>query len=281
MHKIGKDLYIETTLPGVNVGALVTAEGIICIDAPTHPGDARRWRLKLAQVSPKPILFVVNLDPHRDRVLSNQWLEGPVIAHELAYEKVRTLPELYKLSAPEIGADSERVEEWSGLRVVAPQITFAERQTVVRGGHAINLVHRPGVSPGAIWAELPNENVVFTGDSVTHKVPPFLHEANLDVWLDELNELRKRKTGAKVVVPGRGSVTDKEGVKQMEDVLKLVRRKVEALARSKKSRSDVAALAHELAGEFTAPADVRELYARRLRTGLERLYDSLVAAPAR
>ncbi len=281
MHKIGKDLYVETTLPGVNVGALVTAEGIICIDAPTHPADARRWRQKLMQISSRPILFVINLDHHRDRVLSNQWLEAPVIAHELAYERMRALPELYKLSTPDTGADSERVEEWAGLRVVAPQITFVERLTLIRGGHEIRLVHRPGVSPGAIWAELPNDNVVFTGDTVTHKVPPFLHEADLNTWLETLADARKKKTIAKVVVPGRGGLTDKDGFKHTEDFLKLARRKVEALARTKKARAEVLSLAHDLLGGFTATGDLRELYTRRLRAGLEHLYDALAVAPTR
>jgi glyoxylase-like metal-dependent hydrolase (beta-lactamase superfamily II) len=276
MQKIGRDVYVETTFPGVTVGAVVTPEGLVCIDTPTHPADARRWRLKLAQISQKPIKFVVNLDHHRDRVLNNQWFEAPVIAHELAYERVRLLPELYKAGAPEVGSDSERADELAGLRTIAPQITFADRLSLAVGGHEIHLVHRPGVTPGAIWVELPKEDAVFVGDAVAHRVPPILQDADVDAWLERLAELRKKKSPGKVIVPGRGGLTNKDGVKQTENFLKLARRRVEALVRAKKSRLEVGRVAHDLLGQFHMPADLREHYTRRLRVGLEHLYDSLM-----
>ena len=42
MQKLAKDIYVESGFAGVTVGAVVTSEGIVCIDAPTHPADARR-----------------------------------------------------------------------------------------------------------------------------------------------------------------------------------------------------------------------------------------------
>src|SRR5258706_9428071 len=87
MQKLARDIYVESGFAGVTVGAVVTAQGIVCIDAPTHPADARRWRLKLSQLSDAPVSFVVNLDHHRDRVLGAQWFEAPVIAHEATSER--------------------------------------------------------------------------------------------------------------------------------------------------------------------------------------------------
>ena len=43
MQKLAKDIYVESNFPGVTVGAILTSDGIICIDTPTHPADARRW----------------------------------------------------------------------------------------------------------------------------------------------------------------------------------------------------------------------------------------------
>ena len=80
MQKLAKDIYVEAGYAGVTVGAIVTPDGIVCLDAPTHPADARRWRLKLNQLSQQPVKYLINLDHHRDRVLGNQWFEAPVIA---------------------------------------------------------------------------------------------------------------------------------------------------------------------------------------------------------
>lgn len=278
MQKLAPDVYVEHDFAGVTVGAVVTPEGVICIDAPTHPADARRWRLKLAQLTAKPVLAVVNLDHHRDRVLGNQWLEAPVVAHELASDRLRQLPELFKAAGPDLGADADLAPDLAGVRLVAPQIAFSDQMSLAYGGHTMRLLHRPGVSPGASWALLPELGIAFVGDAVTLGAPPPMQETDLDAWLAGLAELRKVRGPAKVIVPGRGAPTDKPGVKAMEDWLRLTRRKVASLGRGKKTRADAAALAEDLLAGLKVPAALREHYLRRLRIGLEHLFDTLVSA---
>jgi glyoxylase-like metal-dependent hydrolase (beta-lactamase superfamily II) len=275
MQKLAPNVYVEHDFAGVTVGAVVTPEGVICFDAPTYPADARRWRLKLAQLTEKPVLAVVNLDHHRDRVLGNQWLEGPVIAHELTSERLRQLPELYKAAGADLGADADLATDLAGARLVLPQVTFSERLAIVRGGHTVRLLHRPGVAPGAIWALLPESGIAFVGDAVCVGAPPPMQAADLDAWLASLAELRKARSPVRVIVPGRGAPTDKAGVKAMENWLRLVRRKVAGLGRGKKTRADAAALAEDLLAGIKVPHALREHYLRRLRAGLEHFWDTL------
>ena len=278
MQKLAKDIYIETGFAGVTVGAIVTSEGVICIDAPTHPADARRWKLKLSQISPKPILFTINLDHHRDRILGNQWLEAPVIAHEVTSERVRQLPETFKGGLSEIGADADLATEVVGVRFVPPHITFSNQMTLVRGLTEINLIHHPGPTAGAIWVEVPEAQVVFMGDAVTNDIPPMLQEAQLDHWLEALALVQKKKFLAQVVVPGRGALTDKAGVKVMEDFLKAARRKIETMLRAKRTRTEVAQIVEPMLDYFTVPNTMRDHFTRRMRTGLEHLYDAMLIA---
>lgn len=280
MQKLAKDIYVESGFAGVTVGAIVTAEGIVCIDTPTHPADARRWRLKLAQLTQQPVRYVINLDHHRDRVLGNQWFEAPVIGHESSSERLRQMPELFKGGPSEAGADADLAADLAGVHLIAPQITFSDRMTLCHGAHALHLVHRPGSAPGAIWVELPDAGIVFTGDSVVRDVPPPMQDAELDAWLATLAELRKARFPAKIIVPGRGGLTDKQGVRAMESFLKLVRRKVDSLLRSKKTRADAGPAAEDLLASFSVPSALREHYTRRLRAGLEHLYDQRQAARA-
>jgi cyclase len=280
VQKLAKDLYVESSFTGVTVGALVTADGIICIDTPTHPADARRWRQKLTQLSPKPILFVVNLDHHRDRVLGNPWFEAPVIAHESTCERVRLLPELFKNGQAEVGTDAELATDLAGVRIISPQLTFSEKLTLCLGGHEFQLTHHPGSAPGAVWAEFPKEDVVFVGDTVTNGIPPLLQDSDIGKWLEALAQLRRAKFPAKTIVAGRGAPTDKEGVKPMEEFLKVARRKAESLVRGHKSRAEAAVAAEGLLEHFTVPTALREHYTRRLRAGMEYLYDALSASQA-
>lgn len=280
MQKLAKDVYVESGFAGVTVGAIVTPEGIVCIDAPTHPADARRWRLKLAQLSDAPVRFVVNLDHHRDRVLGTQWFEAPVIAHEATADRLRQLPELFKGGQSEGGADSDLASDLAGVRLVTPLLSFSDRMELVIGGHNIHLVRRPGSAPGAIWLELPEQKIVFTGDSLTVGAPPPMQEVDLDAWLESLAELRKARFPAQIIVPGRGGPTDKQAVAVMQDFIRQARRKLQVLVRAKKPRGDLGPLAEELVEGFHVAHGLREHYARRLRVGLEHLYDQLNAAQA-
>ena len=66
----------------------------------------------------------------------------------------------------------------------------------------------------------------------------------------------------------------------MQEFLRKVRRRVQSLARAQKPRSEAARLAEELVGAFGVPAALREHYTRRLRAGLESLYDQQASQPA-
>jgi glyoxylase-like metal-dependent hydrolase (beta-lactamase superfamily II) len=278
MQKYGKNIFVEASYPGVTVGAVVTADGVICIDTPTRPADARRWRQQVARLSKQPILFVINLDHQRDRVSGNQWFEAPVIAHEATAERLRMLPEQFRGSLSEAGADVDLASDFEGVRLVPPQVTFTDQLLLVKGGVEVHLVHRPGSAAGAIWVELPREQVAFVGDAVAHKVPPFMQDANLDQWLEALAELQKARFPARHIIPGRGAPLTKKSIKPAADFLKVVRRKVEAVVRAKKGRPEAAALAEDLLDYFSVPATLREHYTRRLRSGLEHVYDVLAGA---
>jgi len=141
-------------------------------------------------------------------------------------------------------------------------------------------VRRPGSAPGAIWVELPAEKVVFTGDALTVNAPPPMQEVDLDDWLEALAELRKARFPAQVIVPGRGAPTDKKAVAGMQEFIRQARRKLQSLAKAHKPRTELAPLADELVEYFHVTHTLREHYARRLRAGLEHLYDQMTAAPA-
>ena len=47
MQEIIKNVYIEDQFPGVTLGVIVTPRGLIQIDAPPSPEDARSWRAAL------------------------------------------------------------------------------------------------------------------------------------------------------------------------------------------------------------------------------------------
>ncbi len=280
MQKIGKDIYVESSFPGVTVGAIVTPEGVVLIDAPTHPADAQLWRMRLRELTDKPVRYIILLDHHRDRSMTMSLFGAPVIAHDLTLERMRLWPEQFKPLLPETGADAEWVNDWGGARLTLPVLTFSEQMRLSLGGKDLRLSHRPGSAPGAIWVEIPEAEAVFVGDSVALKSPPFLAEADLDAWATTLADLRKKKTMGRVVVPGRGGLSNKQAIKPAEDFVKLVRRRLDAFTKGKKGRSDLEKVAVELVEWFPANVDLRDHYLRRLTYGLEAQFNALILATA-
>ena len=84
MEQVAEGIFCETEWEGANVSAISTGEGLILIDSPMLPGDARSWKQKLAQITTESILFMINTDYHFDHIMTDCLLCDRVIAHSLA-----------------------------------------------------------------------------------------------------------------------------------------------------------------------------------------------------
>lgn len=80
MHELAPHVYARTTLPHSNPGFILTPDGVICIDSPLIPNEARAWRQAIDEVSGgMPILYVIISDHHRGHCLGSQYLSDTVI----------------------------------------------------------------------------------------------------------------------------------------------------------------------------------------------------------
>ena len=55
MREIAENVFIETEYDGVNVGAVRTRRGIIAIDVPSYPRQARDWAMRLHTFTPREV----------------------------------------------------------------------------------------------------------------------------------------------------------------------------------------------------------------------------------
>ena len=73
------------------------------------------------------------------------------------------------------------------------------------GDHTFRLLHTPGHTPGQVAVHVPEERVVFTGDTVFSGCQTWLYTSNVDQWLVALERIRALDVDH--VVPGHGPVT--------------------------------------------------------------------------
>ncbi|HSD83103.1 MAG TPA: MBL fold metallo-hydrolase [Anaerolineae bacterium] len=281
MDKLTPQVFVEAGYRGCTVGAIVTPLGIVCVDTPLLPADARQWRERLATLSNQPIVYTIYTDGHRDRVLGQQWLGGMVVAHEATWEKLRSYGDAMRQqvvdflthhSAPEAAEELAR-----HLQLGLPQLTVNNAGALTLHLGKPKIVVRPvgGATPGSVWVELPDQGVVFAGDVVTQRTHPFMSEANTMRWLERLAELREANYFATKIVPGRGGGYRRADMQKVVAYLTDMRVRVRKIMTERRGKFDAAELLPEFLDRFPIPNDEHERVQRRIRTGLERVYEEL------
>jgi cyclase len=86
-------------------------------------------------------------------------------------------------------------------------IVFTGDLTLHLGGHTFELIHTPGHTPGQLAVHVPEERVVFTGDTVFNECQTWLMTSDVQQWIEALDRISQLDIDH--VVPGHGEVTDK------------------------------------------------------------------------
>jgi cyclase len=161
---------------------------------------------------------MINTEHHVDHIFGNYYFRGagPVIAHaEVAanFMLATQHPSPYTYAREALPTDDpEGVaifpdEETYFQDPNRPAITFTQDLTLRLGGHTFDLLFTPGHTVGQIAVHVPEERVVFTGDTIFSQCQTWLYVSNIDQWLAALERIRTLDVDH--VVPGHGPVTTK------------------------------------------------------------------------
>jgi len=215
MQQISENIYVETGFGGCNTGFVVTDEGVVLIDTPETPADAKIVQDEIAKHG--PIRYVIITEPHADHFTGNFFFEGTIIGHEATSRAilgttVKEMEERLKRAAPDL------LPLPDGFRLIPPEITFSERLTFQLGNHTFQLITMPGHTPYEAAVYIPEEKVVFTSDNIFCRVQTWLRDAQPYDILDSLKRIDE--LDADVLVPGHGSVCDKSYIPEMAGIVK-------------------------------------------------------------
>ncbi len=280
MIEIASNIYVSTAYPSVNVGFVVGPSGIIAIDAPTLPQDAREWRQQIEQTADVPLLYTVLTDAHPHRLLCAGLLGAPIVATGAAYDQAadytagfwRNVIRRLSKRFPEAEDDLNDVDPQ------LPEVLFDGRLKLYKIGKAITLIGVTGASPGVAWVDLRDEdNVLFTGDSLVVGQPPAMDTApDTRRWLRTLSTLRRPRFEEVTMVPGRGPISDQSATHPLSEYIRTARRRVRSLHRADRPKEDVTEFIDELLVIASHHAEQREdWFEKRIEDGLERIYEEL------
>jgi cyclase len=272
-------VWVETTYLGANVAALGTGQGVVLVDTPMLPDEARAWRAAIAQRTDEPVVYTLYTDHHRGHILGSQFFpEATVVAHEEAWREIGSygdgfrirLLNMYRTRQP--GA----AQEWgAGLVVVPPEVTFQGRMGLFLGDKEIHVIHVGGHTPATSVVYLPRDGILFAGDVVVTDRPPFLSQADTKQWLQALTYLRRLRYD--VLVPGHGAPTGKEATGRMSAYLRLVRRRVRSAYRSGMDKTETARSLIDLLAFWPIPPEEKPKADRRFKSGMGRVWNEMRA----
>lgn len=269
MQEIAHNVFIESSYPGVTLGAINLPRGLILIDAPPRFEDGRAWRAALQNTGGGGERLLVNLDSHYDRTLGSRAMECTVVAHEKTALVFRSRPAAFKAQSIESGADWERITGLGSIRWSPPELTFSGTMQIHWDGEPVILESHPGPNPGAIWVLYPAARVAFLGDMVTPAQPPFLGSADLPAWLEALKLLLAPEFRGWSLVSGRSSkLVTADQVRKQIAYLEEVQARTAVLGENKNPPEALEAAVQALLAASSSPAASREQYTQRLRWGL-------------
>lgn len=271
MQELALSVYIETGCAGVTLGAINWSHGLILIDAPFRPEDARSWRSTLLSLGGGVDRMLVNLDAHFDRTLGVRAMECTVVGHEKVAEVFRNRPVTFKTQGSETGAEWELYNGLGSIRWVPPEITFSEEMVIHWDENPLKLEHHPGPSVGATWAVMPAQRIAFVGDAVVPDQPPFLASADLPAWIESLKTLTTPAFQDYIIVSGRGGLVATQQVREQIRFLEKAHLMITRLFERKAPVAETESLIEPLLAEFHFPQQREAQFRQRLKYGL-RLY---------
>lgn len=266
MEEIARNVYIETSHPGVVVGAFVLPHGLIYVDAPLLAEHVRSWRASLMGMNAGMERVLILLDAHPDRALNARLMECPVLAHEKAAQMLRSRPPTSRVNGEETGAEWEAHGGWSTTRWTPPELSFSENLRLHWDTEPVSIESRPGPNPGAVWVRWTAERVLFIGDAVCLYQPPFLALADIPQWVKQLSELLEPQYADYLIVSGRGGLVPFQGIRAQISFLEAVQEKLRAVPPNPPEEA-FEEMAQELLARSRFPAERK--YFLRLRYGLK------------
>jgi glyoxylase-like metal-dependent hydrolase (beta-lactamase superfamily II) len=212
--ELGPGLYGYTAEGDPNSGVVVGDDSVLVVDAQATPAMAQDVIARIRGVTDKPVKHVVLTHYHAVRVLGASAYQGAeIIASDVTRDmiaergqqdmdsEIGRFPRLFR------GRDSIPGLTW-------PTLTFHRRMTLWLGRREVQIIH-VGRSHTAgdtvVW--LPQERVLFSGDTVEFGATPYCGDAHFTDWPSTIETVRA--LGAERLVPGRGrSLIGREEVEE-------------------------------------------------------------------
>jgi glyoxylase-like metal-dependent hydrolase (beta-lactamase superfamily II) len=212
-QQVAPDVYLFQGRAGVasqenrgfnsNAGFIVTADGVVVIDALGTPSLGEAMVVAIGKITDKPIRKVIITHYHADHFYGLQAFKkagAEIWAHRLAREYLDGSE-----GAARLAQRRNDLAPWvdGATRLVAADVWLDGDRSFSLGGTQFDIVHLgPAHSPEDVIVIAGNSGVIFTGDILFTGRIPFVGEADSKRWLSTFSRLLTLKP--KIMITGHG-----------------------------------------------------------------------------
>jgi glyoxylase-like metal-dependent hydrolase (beta-lactamase superfamily II) len=197
-----------------NAAFVVTATGVVVIDALGSPALAERLMAEIRKVTPLPITHVIVTHYHADHIYGLQAFKAQgarIVAHRAALEYLNS-----DIARLRLDASRQDLAPWIDDKtrlVPADEWIDGPKELTIGGVRFMLQPVGPSHTPEDLVIYMPHEKVLFAGDLVFRSRIPFVGQADSGHWIKAMETLLAFE--ASVVVPGHGPLSA-EARKDME-----------------------------------------------------------------
>lgn len=234
--KLAENVYMLAGAGG-NLGVSVGEDGVLLIDS-EYAQLTEKVTAAIAELSDKPIRFVVNTHWHFDHVGGNESLASAgalIVAHESVRERMS--------SEQVLGALGRRIPPSPAAAL--PVITYTEAMTFHWNGDEVRVLHvDPAHTDGDSFVRFRKANVLHVADVFFNGMYPFIDvEAggSIDGMIKAVDRALELADEDTKIIPGHGPLAGAADLRAYREMLVTARDHIRALVEQGKSRDEVIA----------------------------------------
>jgi len=218
MEQVTSKVYAETKIRGCNPAFVVSERGVVFIDTPQWISAILSMR-KEAETH-GAVKYLINTEGHIDHIFGNHWFSDvDIIGHEKLDELFWTVAgdvPCYEYSVDVIERQDKEslplMPSKEDYIVAKPNIKVGDKLILKMGDLCFEIYHTPGHSTSQLAVLVPEEGVLFTGDTIFSGCQTWLHSAEIGPLLNTLSFIESLDYG--YIVPGHGPVVGKDYIKE-------------------------------------------------------------------
>ncbi len=226
----------------VNVTLIGGERGLVVVDTHSSSAAAREVIADARRLGAGEIVGIVNTHAHFDHAFGNHAFRAaygpvPIHAHENAAEELPGFAERTKQEYADDAVDPNEIsdprrDEIAATEVVLPDHTFSSVAALDLGDRAVELLYPGrGHTSGDLLVRVPDADVMLAGDLLEESAPPAVGRDSWPMeWPLSLDMLLSLTTSRSVIVPGHGTVVDRDFAELQRNQIGIVAETIRDLA---------------------------------------------------